>query len=105
MKVRINGDAVEFTDAKPFIDQNGRTQIPIRAVAEALDCDVEWDDALKTVTITKNDMMIVLVIDNYNMQINNEIIAMDTVAQIINDRTYIPIRYAAEALGFEVNWN
>lgn len=105
IEIYINGDAVEFTDAKPFIDQNGRTQIPIRAVAEALDCDVEWDDALKTVTITKNDMMIVLVIDNYNMQINNEIIAMDTVAQIINDRTYIPIRYAAEALGFEVNWN
>ncbi len=31
---------------------NDRTMIPLRAVAEAFDADVKWDDATKTVTIT-----------------------------------------------------
>ena len=30
---------------------------------------------------------------------------MDTVPVICEDRTYIPLRYAAEALGYKVNWN
>jgi hypothetical protein len=39
-------------DVAPFI-QNSRTFVPIRFVSEALGCTVEWDDATKTVTITK----------------------------------------------------
>jgi len=30
---------------------NGRTMLPLRFVAEALGCEVKWDDATKTITI------------------------------------------------------
>lgn len=40
-------------DAPPEII-NGRTMIPARAIAEAFDCDVKWDSATRTVTITSN---------------------------------------------------
>ncbi len=30
---------------------------------------------------------------------------MDTAARIVNDRTYIPARFVAEALGYEVEWH
>ena len=31
---------------------NGRTMVPVRAVAEAFGCSVEWDSETKTITIT-----------------------------------------------------
>ena len=36
----------------PAVSVNGRTMLPLRAVAEALQCNVQWDNSTKTVTIT-----------------------------------------------------
>lgn len=105
VSISVNGSPVTFPDEKPFIDSNDRTQIPVRAVAEAFDCNVDWNGDTQTVTITKDDRLIVLNIGNKNMQVDKEIITMDTEAQIINDRTYIPIRFVGEALNMKVNWD
>jgi len=35
---------------------------------------------------------------------NNETIQMDTAAEIFNSRTYVPIRFIAEAFGYEVTY-
>lgn len=102
--VSVDDKPILFTDALPFIDENERTQIPIRAAAEALDSDVEWDETTQTVTITKGDTKITIVIGSDQMKINDSVITMDTEARIVNERTYIPIRFAGEALGMEVEW-
>ncbi len=41
-------------DVPPLII-DGRTMVPARAVAESLDCEVEWDSVNKNVIITKSD--------------------------------------------------
>lgn len=104
LTVTVNGAVVEFPDAQPFIDENERTQIPIRAVAEALDCDVDWNEETKTVTITKDEMMIIIVIGNSLMQAGEKTVLMDTTACIVDERTYIPVRFVGEVLGMEVSW-
>lgn len=38
------------------------------------------------------------------MDVNGETVKMDTAARIVDDRTYIPVRFVAEALGFEVDY-
>jgi hypothetical protein len=48
VKVTVNGEAVTFTDAFPFADENGRTLVPLRAAADALGLDVEWRAEAKT---------------------------------------------------------
>ena len=102
----INDNTIDFPDAKPFIDQNDRTQIPIRAVAEMLDSEVAWDAENKIVEITsKNDDIIALVIDSDIMTVNGENVKMDTAAIIKDDRTYIPVRFVAEAMGLTVEWS
>ena len=35
----------------PAVIIDGRTLVPVRAVAEAFMCEVEWDEATKTVSI------------------------------------------------------
>ena len=46
--VTVDGVPVEFTDAKPYVDENGRTMVPLRPVADAMGIDVEWDRRTKT---------------------------------------------------------
>lgn len=55
--VKVNGTNVNFSDAVPFVDSNGRTMVPMRAIAEALDLQVQWDGSNQSITIfmQKND--------------------------------------------------
>ena len=46
----INGIAVTM-DAAPEIVDPGRTMLPLRAVTQALGCEVTWDAATQTVTV------------------------------------------------------
>ncbi|PKM52203.1 MAG: hypothetical protein CVV02_02225 [Firmicutes bacterium HGW-Firmicutes-7] len=43
INVVIDGETVIFTDAVPFIDENNRTLVPLRAIGEAMGLAVEWD--------------------------------------------------------------
>lgn len=104
-QIAIDNKIVRFPDAKPFIDINSRTQIPIRAVAEMLKCDVEWVPDTSTVIITSNDDDVIILTIGSNMMIHNSNkVFMDTEALIKNDRTYIPVRFISEALGLIVEW-
>lgn len=105
ISVTVDGNKVNFPDAKPFIDKNNRTLIPVRFVSEALGSTVKWNDELREVDITKNDIAIKVRINDRNLVINKKIQPMDTKAIIKEDRTFVPIRYVAEALGAEVKWN
>lgn len=50
----IPGKVIEL-DAPAYISENGRTMLPIRAVAEEVfGCDVKWDETEKKVTLCKN---------------------------------------------------
>lgn len=104
-EIIVDEKAVEFPDAKPFIDENERTQVPIRAVAELLNCAVDWNQETQTVTITKdNGDTVALTIGSRDIIVNGKSVEMDTEAIISNDRAYIPVRFIAEALGLEVEW-
>ena len=48
INVTVDGKTVGFTDAKPYIDEKGRTMVPLRPVADAMGIDVEWDRRTKT---------------------------------------------------------
>lgn len=104
IEVKADGEKVKFTDANPFIDENNRTQMPIRVLGETLGFEVNWDDTTKTATLQSSGTLITVKIGESKILKNQEIIQMDTVAKIINDRTYIPLRAIAEAVGYTVKW-
>jgi cobalamin biosynthesis protein CobT len=54
LSVKVNGTPVAFTDSKPYIDENGRTLVPLRAIADAMNLEVEWDDATKTASFSND---------------------------------------------------
>ena len=42
--VKVDGKAVVFPDAKPFVDANNRVLAPLRPIAEAMGIDVSWHE-------------------------------------------------------------
>ena len=105
INILLNDELVTFPDAQPFVDENDRTQIPIRVLAELLDFDVGWNGDTLTAELTKDDAVITIKIGESQITKNGEAIAIDTAARVINDRTYIPLRAVGEALGCEVEWD
>ena len=92
----VNGDAA------PYV-ADGRTMVPIRALSETFGAEVNYDNDAKTVTIVDGDTTIVMTIGETTYTVNGEEQTMD-VAPVIGsgDRTYVPVRFVAEALGYEV---
>lgn len=84
---------------------NDRTLVPLRAIFEAMGAEVYWDDATRCVTATRGDTTVSLTIGSDQLYVNGEAVTIDVPAQIINDRTMIPVRAIAESFGCEVNWN
>ena len=91
-------------DVAPII-RNDRTMLPARFVAEALGASVEWNEAAQKVTITKENTVIEITIGSNIAFVNGMEVILDSPAFIENSRTYLPLRFIAENLGAEVEWN
>ena len=107
----INGGTwVDFNDAQPYINQDGRTMIPVRFVSEALGFDVGWNHNERRVTISGTtpygvEQEINLVIGEREVERKKEgSITMDTVPVIRNSRTMVPLRFVSEAMDMQVVW-
>lgn len=72
--------------------------VPIRIVTETLGGEVSWNDETKTVTLKIDGKEITMTIDKV-------LEAYGVAPQIMNDRTYVPIRFVVDEIGAEVNWN
>jgi len=84
-------------DVTPLI-QDGRALIPVRFVAYALDADVEWDSETSEITLSIDDKTL-------TFAIGEMVQGMDVPAQIIDDRTMVPIRFISEFFGASVSWD
>ncbi|MCD8037149.1 MAG: copper amine oxidase N-terminal domain-containing protein [Clostridiales bacterium] len=93
-------------DAPAYINSEDYTMLPVRAISEAFGATVTWDDASKTVTVLSGQRIISMTIGSKTMYINGTPVAMNTAAEITSDRTFIPVRDLANALGISaIDWN
>jgi len=99
----LNGIA-KVMDVAPYI-KNSRTYVPMRYVGEMLGAEVVWDDAARTVTLTKGDTTVVFTIGSTSYTVNGEAKTADVAPEIANDRTMLPARFVAEAFGATVGWD
>lgn len=103
-KVRVNGELVKFSDQYPIIE-DGTTLIPVRAISEMLGATVTWNGDEGHVHIDKNGKLIDLYIGDTTAFINDEPYGLEISAEVVNNRTLVPLRFVAEALDTTVSWN
>ena len=97
----VNNNVVSVEDAAPYI-ANDRTYVPFRALGEAIGAEVVWDNDARTVTYTLGKTEVVMTIGEKTYTVNGEEKTMDVAPEITSDRTYVPVRFVGEALGFKV---
>ncbi len=104
ISININGRRIR-PDSPPELI-SGRTLVPIRAVAENLGYTVDWDAETRTVKMTKNGgNNIEIAINADEISKNGKKTPLDVPAQIIDSRTYLPLRAVAEAMDCRVEWD
>ncbi|MEW6183161.1 MAG: copper amine oxidase N-terminal domain-containing protein [Bacillota bacterium] len=103
VKLSINNQLI-YVDVNPVISQ-GRTLVPLRGIFEGMGAAVEWDAATKTITATKGDVVMKLVINNTTAVVNGTPVKLDVPAKIVNGRTMVPVRFISESLGAQVDWD
>lgn len=98
------GGAAKVMDVAPYI-KDSRTYVPMRYAAEIIGAEVVWDDAARTVTLTKGDDVAVFTIGSTTYTVNGEAMTADVAPEIANSRTMLPARFVAEAFGAVVGWD
>lgn len=101
VKVWVKGRPVQV---EPVV-REGRTLVPLRALAEALGAEVAWDAATQTVTFTKGGNTVSLQIGSQQVLLNGQEVTIDVPAALLNSRTFVPLRAVAELLETQVDYD
>lgn len=102
--VFVGGEVLEC-DPEPFIDSSSRILVPFRAIFEKLGATVDWNIKTKSIVCIKNDLTITLVIGSDKMLVNGSEVQIDSPAQVVDGRTFVPLRAISECMGASVTWD
>ncbi len=107
IRVVLDGAPLTFTDAAPLAKE-GRTYLPFRAIFEAMGASVGWDGATRTVSAERDGRTVQLTLGETDVRITEDgkttVLATDAASFAQNGRTYVPVRFAAQAFDAAVGW-
>lgn len=107
--VYLNNHPMVFSQEEqmglPYLEEGGRTLLPLRKIAEAIGVTVDYDAHSKTITLSDSQKTVMLGIDQTEIIIDDEIQALDSAPKVVEGRTYLPARVVFENFGYQVEWN
>lgn len=115
INIIIDGEKLNLTDASPYVDAANRTMVPVRVVSENLGAKVIWNGATQEFEVTGTDIK-----NKKNVVVkgkaNNPQVSVNGVKRYIDNndnrvvvtykggRTYVPGRFFADTLGYNVRF-
>jgi|GEM_PF-3850186 len=108
VKIIIDNEQKVFTDIP--IAVNGYTLLPLRQCLTYLgvpndDQHIIWNQSDRSVTVKHNSTEIYLKVYDDKAKVNGKEITLPAASTIYKGRTYIPVRFVAEALNKNVTWD
>lgn len=91
-------------DVAPYT-VNNRTLVPLRFIAEGLGSKVDWNPTNQSITVTLNNSIITLWINQKLANVNGKFVNLDVAPSIFKGRTMVPIRFISENFGMNVNYD
>lgn len=101
--VLVDGKKLSFPE--PPRNIKGTVLVPLREIFEALGAKVSWDGKTKTVKATKQSITVTLTIGKSVATVNKKSVKLSQPAQLINGKTFVPLRFVSESLGAKVEWD
>lgn len=111
VKIQINNEWVKVS-LNPFIE-NDRTLVPLNEFMDKLGAKVESDLVLGTIKIYNDEVTIELIvgkkiakiIKNNGGSLKEESVNLEIAPKTIDGKAFVPLRFAAETLGYDVQWD
>lgn len=105
----ISGENKVTIDVPAYINANGYTMLPLRAVAVALGINsnnVLWDQASRTATVMYGSKIINMTYGQKVVYVNGSMIPATAAVEITNDRMFLGLRDLGNALGVtDITWD
>lgn len=98
------GTKFEELDAAPYI-KNGSTMVPLATVGKWLGSEAKWDGKTKQVTLDVNNTKIQLTLGSKDAYVNGKKVTLNTAAEAINGRTFVPVAFIAKELGAKTSFD
>lgn len=95
----------EITFTQKPMEVNGRSFVPMRDLFETLGAEINWDGSTQTILATKGQNKVQLQIGNNVAWFNGQARQLEASPFINGDKTFVPLRFAAEALGEQVDYD
>jgi hypothetical protein len=99
----VNREDISSLVESPY-NRDGVTMVPLRAILEPFKITPVWNDQTRTIEIIKDESTVVIQIDSQTAYSNGEQIELEVAPEISHEITMVPLRFLAEALGYEVDW-
>lgn len=77
----------------------------MRSLLETIGASIRWVESERSVIAKKDNVSIVIGVDKKQAHLNGNDIELEVPAQIINDSTYIPLRFVSESFNLPVSWD
>ncbi|KNY24861.1 DUF5050 domain-containing protein [Pseudobacteroides cellulosolvens] len=103
IRVMVRGDFLTMEDTPCM--ENGNTLVPMRDIFESLDAYLIWDNKSQSITAFKGKKTIKLKVGSRAASVNGNDFPLDIPVKVIGGRTMVPLRFVAEVLGAQVEWD
>lgn len=101
--VYLNQDLLETK--QPIFNISGRTMMGYRDFFEATGGQVDWDATQRQARAVLGDTSLIIQPDQKLVITDGVATELDVPPQFINDHIYLPVRWFAETLGYQVDYN
>ncbi|OMD44027.1 stalk domain-containing protein [Paenibacillus sp. RS8] len=103
IKVFIDNEEIHLDPAPKF--RNGSVIIPMRPIFEYFGAELLWDKEKQTIKVDANTNSFTLKIGSLQATLNGKTIQLNESPKIINNITFVPLRFVSESFGATVQWN
>ena len=107
INVSVNGEWLTLDGVQPWA-MDGRTMVPVRPFLEALGATVDYAGTVVTAKLANGDTLELTLGSTTLTRVSGDKIdkiEMDVPMVVLAGRTYIPARFAGEAVGMTVEWD
>jgi len=105
VQVFLDGTELNYTYVQPQII-NDRTMVPLTETARHFGMESSWDPATATMVFTAPGRTMIHTVHTDSITVNGTPVTFPGMpSMIMNDRTLMPVRMLAEAIGHTVEWD
>lgn len=104
--VFLDGEEITLSGAAAYFDTDiGIIMASMDLFSEKLGVEVNYSPETGTVLLSHKDTVLTFTVDDTEAKLNSRNVTLDTPPVLKEGTVYVPLRFAAENLGFELTWN